>query len=541
MSATSPAPLPRLQITDEQGRRVIPISKDVFEIGRRTVSDLSVKGTDVSRDHACIARVGNQFTIKDRGSRCGTFVNGERTSERVLAHGDLIELGRAGGAEIIFLLDASPSGLHRGSTTGIVDFRKIAALLDGLRALGSSQVLEEVLALVMDSAIDVTDAERGFIMLANHAGELEFKIGRSRGRRTLSGRAFEASQKIPLDVFRSGRTQIFTDLMDEKLAGQHMATVALGIRNVLCTPLRVVRYIEAKDGAEERRPMGVLYLDSQEKGAMLSTATQKALEAVAVQASSAIESARLYREATEKKQMERELQLAAEIQRALLPEARQSGKHFDVAAASIPCRAIGGDFFDYFTLPNGEFGIALGDVAGKGPSAALLTAMIQGIFSAQVARAGSPAALLGQVNEGLIRRSIQSRFATILYGTLAPDGRLIYSNAGHNPPFLMRREAVQRLETGGLILGLFPHASYEEETLNLEPGDVLVVFSDGLTEALNVAGEEFGEERLLACLHANRSRPPAEMLDGVLSAVRAFAVNAVQHDDVTALVLRYRE
>lgn len=123
--------------------------------------------------------------------------------------------------------------------------------------------------------------------------------------------------------------------------------------------------------------MGVLYLDSQEKGAMLSTATQQALEAVAVQASSAIESARLYREATEKKQLERELQLAAEIQRALLPEPCQSGTHFDVAAASIPCRAIGGDFFDYFALPNGEFGIALGDVAGKGPSAALLTAMIQ--------------------------------------------------------------------------------------------------------------------------------------------------------------------
>lgn len=286
--------------------------------------------------------------------------------------------------------------------------------------------------------------------------------------------------------------------------------------------------------------MGVLYLDSQEKGAMLSTATQQALDAVAVQASSAIESARLYREATEKKQLERELQLAAEIQRALLPAPRQSGTHFDVAAASIPCRAIGGDFFDYFALPNGEFGIALGDVAGKGPSAALLTAMIQGIFAAQVARAGSPAVLLSQVNEGLIRRSIQSRFATLLYGTLAPDGRLIYTNAGHNPPFLMGRDGVKRLETGGLILGLFPHATYEEETLQLEPGDLLVVFSDGVTEALDAAGEEFGEDRLLACLNAHRERPPAELLDSVLSAVRAFAVNAVQNDDVTALVLKYR-
>jgi sigma-B regulation protein RsbU (phosphoserine phosphatase) len=271
----------------------------------------------------------------------------------------------------------------------------------------------------------------------------------------------------------------------------------------------------------------------------MSSAARSALEAVAGEAALAIESARLYREATEKARMERELQLAAEIQRALLPEALQSGSHFDVAASSIPCRAIGGDFFDYFNLADGQFAFTLGDVAGKGPSAALLTAMIQGAFAAQVTSMDSPAAVMAHINRTLIRRAIQSRFVTVMYGVLAPDGKLTYCNAGHNPPILVGRNGVRRLETGGLILGLFPHATYEEETLQLEDGDTLVVFSDGVTEALNAGGDEFGEERLLPCIDEHCGCATDVLLDRILSTVRTFAASAAQNDDVTALVLRY--
>jgi sigma-B regulation protein RsbU (phosphoserine phosphatase) len=316
--------------------------------------------------------------------------------------------------------------------------------------------------------------------------------------------------------------------------------VALGIRNVLCTPLSVVRYFERSDASADQRPIGVLYLDSREKGHLLSEHSRSALETVATEAASAIESARLYREAAEKGRLDHELRLAAEIQRALLPVADQSGQHFDVAAASIPCRSIGGDFYDYFDLPDSCFGFAVGDVAGKGPPAALLTALIQGVFSAQVATAASPAQLMSSVNASLIRRSIQNRFATIVYGALAPDGRLVYSNAGHNPPVLLRKNRVERLEIGGLILGLFPQAAYDEETLQLEPGDTLVIFSDGVTEAMNAASEEFGEARLLECLREHHDREPAELLRQILLAVRQFAASAVQNDDVTALVLKYR-
>jgi phosphoserine phosphatase RsbU/P len=422
----------------------------------------------------------------------------------------------------------------------IVDFRQISSLLDGLRALGSARVLDEVLALVMDSAIEVTGAERGFIMLASPTGELEFTIGRARGRVTLSGQVFETSQKIPHHVFATGQEQILANLMDDSLAGQHTDTVALGIRQVLCTPLRVVHYFDRPDAPAEQRPIGVVYLDSHEKGRLLSAGTRHALQAFVTEAAAAIDSARLYRESAEKARLETELQLAAEIQRALLPEACRSGSHFDVASRSIPCRAIGGDFYDYFTLTGGAFGFALGDVAGKGPSAALLTAMIQGIFAAQIGTADSAAALITSVNEGLIRRSLQSRFATCVYGTLARDGRLTYCNAGHNPPLLIKRDGIRRLETGGLILGVFPQTIYDQETLTLEPGDLLVMFSDGVTEALNAAGEEFGEERVRICLDANRQCSPAELLEHLLSAVRSFALGTPQYDDVTALVLRYK-
>jgi serine phosphatase RsbU (regulator of sigma subunit) len=530
---------PRLQVDDPLGRRIVIIDKPVFRIGRKSESDLRSVGTDVSREHAEIVRLDDgRFVLRDRGSRCGTFVNDEQVTERRLQHRDKIRLGRSGSAELVFLLDdATDSKVSQVS--GVADFRPLTTLLDRLRGLGPARVLDEVLVLVMDSAIDATGAERGFIMLANPAAELEFKIARARGKVTLSGQSFATSQKIPQEVFATGRTSIVADLMDGNLAGQHLGTVALGIRHVLCTPLRVVRYFDQSAATLDQRPIGVLYLDSRERGQLMSPAVRAALETIAGEAASAIESARLYREATEKARLDRELVLAAEIQRALLPEAMQTGPYFDVAASSIPCRAIGGDFFDYFNLPDGRFAFALGDVAGKGPAAALLTAMVQGAFAAQVTSSRSPAALIADVNRTLIRRAIQSRFVTVVYGMLSPDGRLTYCNAGHNPPILITRQGVRRLDTGGLFLGLFPHASYEEESIQLQEGDTLIVFSDGVTEAVDAAGDQFGEERLLPCLDAYRSSPPAALLDHILATVRRFAAGAAQNDDVTALVLTY--
>src|SRR5437016_672179 len=241
----SDAPAPRLVITDALGRRIVPVDKPLFTIGRRSETDLRLTGADISRVHAEIAAENGGYVIRDKQSRFGTFVNGERTAEKVLAHGDTIRLGQAGDTEIVFFVDDEAPSVERSAISAATELRQMAALLEGLRALGSGRVLDDVLALVLDSAIEVTGAERGFIMLANDKTKaLEFKLARARGKVTLSGRTFETSRKIPENVFATGKQTIVEDLLDGDLAQLHTGTVALGIRHVLCTPLRIVRYVE---------------------------------------------------------------------------------------------------------------------------------------------------------------------------------------------------------------------------------------------------------------------------------------------------------
>jgi sigma-B regulation protein RsbU (phosphoserine phosphatase) len=531
-------PEARLEVHDSLGRRPVPIDKSVFTIGRRSGNDLHLMGSDVSRDHAEIAQVDGRFIVRDRGSRYGTFVNGTQVSEHPLAHGDRIQLGRAGGAEMIFFIDDAPSERHAASSA-VGDLRQVAALLEGLRALGSGRVLDEVLALVMDSAIELTGAERGFIMLANEAGELEMTLARARGHVTLPGTRFETSRKIPEEVFATGEQKLVNDLLDGDLANVHMGTVALGIRHVLCTPLRLVRYVDRADASPDQKRIGVLYLDSREKGTLTSRATLAALDTLATEAAVAIENARLYRDSMEKSRIEQELRIASQIQQALLPLGHKRGGFFDAMGASIPCRAIGGDFFEYLDFTDGRFGFALGDVAGKGPPAALLTAMLQGIFVAQSFASSAPNETLSRINLALIHRSLESRFATAFFGVLAADGTLSYCNAGHNSPMLIGKRGVRRLEEGGVILGMFEDVTYEDGMARLDPGDIIVVFSDGVSEALSVTDEEFGEKRLQQLIERNPDASPQEMLDQVLAAVRDFTRGAVQNDDVTALVVRY--
>jgi serine phosphatase RsbU (regulator of sigma subunit) len=533
----------RLEVTDGLVQKVVTIGKSQFAIGRRETNDLRLNGSEVSRDHAQIASENGKFLLRDRNSRYGTFVNGEQITERTLAHGDRIRLGRTGGAEMVFLVADSAPPPNPTTTTAVGDLRQIAALLEGLRALGSGRVLDDVLALVMDSAIDVSGAERGFIMLAaGEDDELEFKMARGRGHTTLSGVSFATSRKIPEEVFRTGQPRIVADLLDGELASMHMHTVALGVRNVLCVPLRLVRYVDRAEAIGEERRIGVLYLDSREKGTLLSASTRAALETLATEAAVAIENARLYRETMEKARMEQEMRIAAEIQQALLPKSGRAGSYFRAAAASLPCRSIGGDFYDYVDMPAGALGFALGDVAGKGPPAALLSAMMQGIFAAQAATNDRPSQTIARVNLALYRRGIESRFVTLMYGVLSPDGSLIYCNAGHNPPLIINASgggAIRRLDRGGPIVGLFETAVYEDEAIKLNPGDWLVVFSDGVSEALSAAGEEYGDSRIVSCVQNHASLEPQGLLEAIFADVREFARGAAQSDDITAMVLRF--
>src|SRR5215213_9732256 len=237
-------PNARLEVNDGLGQRIVPVNKELLCIGRRTESDLRLVGSDVSREHAEITKQNGDWILRDKGSRYGTYVNGEAVTEHKLMHGDRVQFGRASGADVVFLTGEGPAHTDRSHASAVNDLRQLAALLESLRALGSGRVLDEVLALVLDAAIDVAGAERGRI--------------------TLPGTGFKTSRKIPEEVFATGELKIVADLLDGDLANVHLGTVQLGIRHVACIPLRMVRYLDRADMKSEAKNIGVLYLDSRE-------------------------------------------------------------------------------------------------------------------------------------------------------------------------------------------------------------------------------------------------------------------------------------
>ena len=514
----------RLVVTDSLGRRTIAIDSGPFAIGRGSDNQLQLPDTRVSRRHAELLQDGEIWRIKDCGSRFGTFVNDNKVEEIELKPGDKIRLGQTE-----LKLESGDQTSTGSSST--FDFRQVNALLAGLRALGSTQVLDEVLAIVLDSALELTGAERGFILLAEEGGSLALKVARAKGGITLT--KAQTSQRIPDEVFATGTDKIVTDLLDDTHAQLHAGTVALGIRHVLCTPLKVMHF--GQGGAEKR--IGVLYLDSRERGYLQ---TVGALHALAAEAAVVIENARLYSEVVAKERVAQELRIAAQMQQSLLPDASYVGPGVEAVAVSVPCRAIGGDFFDYVTRDDGVLSFAVADVAGKGTSAALLTAVTQGLFAAEAETANGPAEVIARVNRGLCRRAVASRFVTAFYGQLAKNGTLTYCNAGHNPPFLVRASGLSRLESGGTVLGLFEVSTFDTGTERVAADDALVLFSDGVTEAENPEGEEFGDDRLAACLDGVRGRSATEVMDSVQRGLAAFCGTAAARDDVTVMILKVR-
>ena len=257
---------------------------------------------------------------RDRHSRARTLLNGESVTEQSLATGDRIGVG---SLELVFSLGAvadEDGDRSSATSTAISGLRQTASLLAGLRAVGAARVLDHVLDVVLDAAIEVSGAERGFIMLVTADGTLEFRRGRGRRRVSLPGSQFETSHKIPEEVYRTGTTRLVKDLRDEDVAPDHEGTIALGIRNVLCAPLRMVRYVETGEESGEDRRIGVLYLDSRERQSLGSRSMRAALETLANEAASAIENARLYREAQQKATLEHDLRTAQAFQQALFAQ-----------------------------------------------------------------------------------------------------------------------------------------------------------------------------------------------------------------------------
>jgi sigma-B regulation protein RsbU (phosphoserine phosphatase) len=256
-------------------------------------------------------------------------------------------------------------------------------------------------------------------------------------------------------------------------------------------------------------------------------------------------SAEIGQEIAERERRRRELEIAREVQERLFPQEYPPVPGLELAGACRPALAIGGDYYDFVPLHGGRLGIAIGDISGKGIPAALLMATLRAFLRGQTVRGrGDLSGLIADLSGLVYESSAPNRYATFFYAEYDPASRrLVYVNAGHNPPILLRRmpegaSHVERLDAGGPVIGLLPECSYTQAAVVLRPGDLLVAFTDGVSEAMSAAQEEWGEERLLPVLQQICCEPPAVVIERVMAAADGFVAGAAQHDDMTLVVVR---
>ena len=248
------------------------------------------------------------------------------------------------------------------------------------------------------------------------------------------------------------------------------------------------------------------------------------------------------RETAQRERVNRELEIAREVQEHLFPQRLPPVAGLDYCGQCRPAREVGGDYYDFLELTDGRFGFAIGDVSGKGVGAALMMASLEASLRALASVVDDPAELMERVNSQVLQASAANRYATLFYAQYDPlRRRLSYVNAGHNPPIVLRNSVgshhVLRLETGGPVIGLWPHR-YEQGFFSLDVGDLVVLFTDGVSESMNAGSEEWGEERLVGCVKTSHGLSALEVMSRTLAAAEAFAAGAPQHDDMTLVVLR---
>ncbi len=545
-----------LKVVDHFGvKRIVPLEKPIFTIGRRPESDLQLLSSRVSRDHGAIIYEEGTYYLVDKGSTRGILLNGQRVTRSELHHQDQIGVGGDKDCQIEFLEETvsaifeSSQDLNLSqldSTTGTSakdELRRLARYVEVQQAFKFSLTPDDVLVLIVDAAIEIANADRGCLMLKNEAGQLEFKVARDSKRKLLSRADFQMSRTVVQDAFNENRSVVVTDCLEENQSMRQSA-LDLNLRNIVCVPLRHFQMNEKTMGATETiktETIGVLYVDSRQSQGAFSKSTLTLLGSLAFEASKSLESVRLMHEEQEKKRLEREFATAREVQIELLPTTFVQPAHFEVAAYSIPCRFVGGDFYDLLTLEDGRAAIVLGDVSGKGISAALLASMAQGVIHAQFNSGLSLPEVLTSLNRVLVQKSDDNRFITLFCALIDVDRTLSYVNAGHNPPILVRANGgTELLETGSMLLGAFDFAEYQAQETKLEPGDVLVIFSDGVTEAVNASDQMFGNQRLEELVKQNEGLSAKEIKDRIEQEVLAFTRGLPQGDDITLVALKMK-
>jgi len=532
-----------LVVVEGSDRRTLVLEHFPFTVGRRTDRDLVMADPRVSREHAQFTREPDGTYIVDQSSRHGTFVNGERVNRRKLARNDHVEFGVQGAAYALFSPDRSPSSaaqqfLSQFSTwkpaTGAgSDLEMLNVFLEAARKLNTSGVLDDVLHTLLEAALRLTHAERGFVFLRHPDGELRLAAGRDKKGESINDDS-TISRSVLRDAAKSASEFLVTDTDDtDKLAGRE-SVVAHNLHSVICIPLR--KTVIQDKVREETKPgesdvQGVLYLDAHFLSGKLSSVSHDILRTIANGAATLVENAALVQAEDAAKRYRQELAIAAEIQQRLMTVTVPDVPFAKVNAVSYACKDIGGDFFD-LVYTDGGLSLIVADVSGKGVSAAVVASILQGMLYSQLARDSSLPEMIAAVNRFLCDKVGGQKYATLVIARLLGSGELELINCGHVPPLLVSGDSITKLEDGNLPVGLVPNAEFQATRLQLKPGDRLLLVTDGVTEAEDAEGEFFGMERLENC--------GKDGFAAIEQAVTDFRGDTALTDDCTITEMIYR-
>jgi serine phosphatase RsbU (regulator of sigma subunit) len=536
---------PRLKWKAADGKfREFLISAPEIVIGRAGGADLLLATQlHVSRRHAKILATSSGYELQDLESTYGTFVNGERITRAPIRHGDRIVFGK--GDEFLFYVDSveprqdldttkivqrSLTDLGRVLPSEASDLEKILCVLDFQNEWSQVFTPENALNQILESALRISGAERAFIM-TERADGFGYAAGMDGHRRRLPESQFRTSRSIVRDVV-ARRQAIF---MVEGIKGdfaEQASIVGMNLRAVACMPLLGIR----TDG-DSPEILGILYLDSTKAMHSLSGLDQKILNKLAVEAGNVLERVEMMKTIEHRKTIERDLALAEETQRSLLPRIIPKLEHLKLSAVCRPTRYVGGDFYDFQVMPSGELVAVIADVSGKGVAASVLSSMILGCLQLRLQDGDAPAAALNRLNTFLCGKS-SGKFATMFLCSIAPDGTGHYISAGHNPAYLYRATTgtIEEFPATSLILGAFDFAKFEAAPIELRKGDVLLAYSDGLTEAESAKEEMFGEERVKELVRSRASAGAAELHESLLASIADFTRGHEQSDDITIVI-----
>jgi len=409
--------------------------------------------------------------------------------------------------------------------------QELSTLNDLSRAIGASLHSDEVMQTIISRSLKAVNAEQGVVTLVDrhrsnsggfHANTLVRAAGSSAGNRG----SFHATQaligwmhlnKKPLSIADTATDARFTGVAWDA-----------NTRSVLCVPLLIKSELT-----------GVLAVYNKKGGQQFDADDERLLAIIASQSAQIVDNARLYEEEKALSKIREQVRLTAEIQAHLLPRMAPRIEGYEIAGRSVAAQEMGGDYFDYYALPDGAWSVALGDVSGKGLPASLLMANVQGVIRMLSSLNMEPAEVMNRANRLLCHSTPPAKFVTFFFSTLDPAShRLTYSNAGHTPTFHFHGGGVSRLVTRGAVLGMIETLVCQQDAVTLAPGDVVVIYSDGVTEAVDAAENEFGEQRLIDVVSRHRHASAAEILDALFDAVDAHQFNQPQYDDTTAVVIR---